>query len=238
MTTMVDASLTNGTLYIYRVRALTGNGASDLSERAMATPTAPAEPPPAAAPQNLSATPGNLQIQLSWNAVTGATGYRVFRTTNGGAFGTTPIASVATPAYHNTGLTNGTAYSYRVAAYNAGGDGPLLGRRHRNAGSRSSRADKYQRGGRQRDGHARVDGGDAATSYNVYRGTAAGGQSATALATGVATPAFVDSPVTNGVTYFYKVTAVNAMRRGRAVFGGQRKPGRASAAATRRRSRA
>jgi hypothetical protein len=49
-----------------------------------------------------------------------------------------------------------------------------------------------------------------ATSYKVYRGTAAGGESATALAAGVTTPAFTDNGVTNGTTYFYEVTAVNA----------------------------
>ena len=49
-----------------------------------------------------------------------------------------------------------------------------------------------------------------ASSYNVYRSTTTNGQAAPPLATNLNAPAFVDSPVTNGVTYFYKVTAVNA----------------------------
>jgi hypothetical protein len=49
-----------------------------------------------------------------------------------------------------------------------------------------------------------------AATYNVYRSTTTNGQTAPALATGLSAPAFVDSPVTNGTTFFYKVTAVNA----------------------------
>jgi fibronectin type 3 domain-containing protein len=48
-----------------------------------------------------------------------------------------------------------------------------------------------------------------ATSYNVYRGTSAGGESGTAIATGVTSPSYTDSTVTNNTTYYYKVAAVN-----------------------------
>lgn len=212
-TTLVDAGLTNGTLYIYRVRALTGNGGSDLSERASATPKAPASPAPAAAPENVSAAAGNGEVQLSWNAVAGATDYRVFRTTNG-TFGTTPIATVVTPGYLNTGLVNGTTYSYRVAAHNAGGDGPFSAVVSATPGAAPIAPTNLS-----------ASAGDAmvtlswtavanATTYNVYRSTTTNGQANPPLATGVNTPAFVDSPVMNGVTYFYKVTAVNAFGEG------------------------
>jgi hypothetical protein len=49
-----------------------------------------------------------------------------------------------------------------------------------------------------------------ATSYNVYRGTTAGGESATAIATGVTTTSYTDTTVTNGTPYYYKVAAVNS----------------------------
>jgi cellulose 1,4-beta-cellobiosidase len=49
-----------------------------------------------------------------------------------------------------------------------------------------------------------------ATSYNVYRGTAAGGESASAIATGVGTTSYTDPGLTNGTTYYYEVAAVNA----------------------------
>ncbi|MGD0046091.1 MAG: glycoside hydrolase family 44 protein [Bryobacteraceae bacterium] len=49
-----------------------------------------------------------------------------------------------------------------------------------------------------------------ATSYKVYRGTTAGGESATAIASGITSTIHYDTGVTNGTQYFYKVAAVNA----------------------------
>lgn len=48
-----------------------------------------------------------------------------------------------------------------------------------------------------------------ATSYNVYRGTAAGQEGTTPVKAGLTTTAFTDS-VANGKTYYYKVSAVNS----------------------------
>jgi hypothetical protein len=45
-----------------------------------------------------------------------------------------------------------------------------------------------------------------AASYNVYRGTASGGESL--LATGITAPSDTDSGLLNGTTYYYTVTAV------------------------------
>ena len=49
-----------------------------------------------------------------------------------------------------------------------------------------------------------------ATSYRVYRGTATGGESATAVATGLTTASYTDSGLATGTTYYYKVTAVGS----------------------------
>ena len=46
-----------------------------------------------------------------------------------------------------------------------------------------------------------------ATTYNVYRGTASGAE--VLYANGITGTSYLDSTVTNGVTYFYKVTAVS-----------------------------
>jgi len=48
-----------------------------------------------------------------------------------------------------------------------------------------------------------------AATYNVYRGTSSGGESTTPIETGVTGTSYVDSTVTNGTTYYYKVAAVN-----------------------------
>ena len=53
------------------------------------------------------------------------------------------------------------------------------------------------------------DGG--AATYNVYRGTGAGAEAATPIATGLTGPAYTDTTLSNGETYIYQVTAVNAI---------------------------
>jgi hypothetical protein len=49
-----------------------------------------------------------------------------------------------------------------------------------------------------------------ATSYSVYRGTMAGGESATAVAAGIMPTSYSDNGLSNGSSYYYKVAAVNA----------------------------
>ncbi len=53
------------------------------------------------------------------------------------------------------------------------------------------------------------DGGSAITSYKVYRGTTAGSETLLTTLGNVST--YTDSAVTNGQTYFYQVTATNAL---------------------------
>jgi hypothetical protein len=49
-----------------------------------------------------------------------------------------------------------------------------------------------------------------ASSYNVYRGTSATNIGTTAFATGITTNNYVDTAVSTGNTYYYRVTAVTA----------------------------
>ena len=78
-------------------------------------------PPPPPAPTGLAATAGNASVALSWNASSGATSYNVYRGTSAGGEGTTPVATIASNSYTDTGLANGTKYYYKVSATNGGG---------------------------------------------------------------------------------------------------------------------
>ena len=72
--------------------------------------TPPYGPAPTSAP-TLEAVPGNDQVSLSWSAVAGAVDYYLYN-------GSTLIYSSTGTSYTNTGLTNGTSYSYEVYGYN------------------------------------------------------------------------------------------------------------------------
>lgn len=75
------------------------------------------------APTGVSASAtSSSSITVSWNAVTGATGYYVYRSaSSSGTF--TQVGSPTTTSFTNTGLSANTTYFYRVAAYNSGGTG-------------------------------------------------------------------------------------------------------------------
>ena len=73
-----------------------------------------------AAPTGLSAMPGNAQVTLSWNAVSGAEGYNVKRATVAGGPHTT-VGSTAATSLVNGSLTNGTTYFYVASTVNTCG---------------------------------------------------------------------------------------------------------------------
>jgi hypothetical protein len=82
-----------------------------------------AEPVVPARPEGLSASAGDAQNTLSWNAVTGATSYHLYWSTTPGvtkATGT-KISNVTKPYVHK-GLTNDTPYYYIVTASNDSGE--------------------------------------------------------------------------------------------------------------------
>ncbi len=73
-------------------------------------------------PTGLAATAGNGQVSLTWSASSGATSYSVYRSTTSNGEGMAALdAGLTTPSFTDTGLTNGTAYFYKVAAVNTSG---------------------------------------------------------------------------------------------------------------------
>ena len=79
-------------------------------------------PPPADVPACVVAIAWDGQVDLRWNAVSGATGYNVKRSTsNGGPYSPIPTNAPA-PYYADTAVTNGTTYYYVVSAVSAGGE--------------------------------------------------------------------------------------------------------------------
>jgi 6-phosphogluconolactonase (cycloisomerase 2 family) len=80
-----------------------------------------------APPSALSTTPGNGAATLKWTASSsaGVTGYDVYRANPDGSWPSTALASVSSSGsltYTDTGLSNGTTYTYRVTAYEGSGN--------------------------------------------------------------------------------------------------------------------
>jgi fibronectin type III domain protein/malectin (di-glucose binding ER protein) len=166
----------------------------------------------AAAPTNLTATPGNAQVTLSWTASEGATSYDLYRATSAGGESGTPVKTgITTTSYVDPSLTNGTKYYYKVAAVAAGGPGPSSSEVSATPAPSVPAAPTNLAAAA---GNAQVSltwtGSSGATSYNVYRGTSAGGESGTPVKTGITTTSYVDPSLTNGTKYYYKVAAVSS----------------------------
>ncbi|GAB6393384.1 MAG: fibronectin type III domain-containing protein [Treponematales bacterium] len=110
-TTYTDSGLNANAMYYYRVRASSGGENSAYSEAAFAATT------DLQAPAGLAAAAvSSTKINLSWNAVSGAASYYVYRseTANGNY---TSAGSASGTSYSNTGLQSGTAYYYKVRSY-------------------------------------------------------------------------------------------------------------------------
>ena len=207
-TTYTDTGLTNGTTYYYVVSAVNSNGESPNSSQASAKPAAPQTVPPV--PSGLQAAPGNAQVALTWTASTGATSYNVKRSaTSGGPY--TTVSSPSTASFTDTGLTNGTTYYYVVSAVNTAGESA-------NSSQASAKPTVPQTvpsvptGLHATGGNAQVNlswtASTGASSYHVKRSTTTGGPYTQVAAP--TTTSDTDTGLTNGTTYYYVVSAVNA----------------------------
>ncbi|XID92815.1 DUF4466 family protein [Paenibacillaceae bacterium WGS1546] len=172
----------------------------------------PVLPTPPAAPTGLTATAGNAQATLSWNASGGATGYNMKRaTTSGGPYATIATGVTGT-SYTNAGLTNGTTYYYVVSAVNVAGESansaPVSVTPSAAPTVPAAPTGLTATAG---DGQATLswNASSGATGYNVKRATTSGGPYAT-VATGVTGTSYTEAGLTNGVTYYYVVSASNA----------------------------
>ncbi|MDJ0377454.1 peroxidase family protein [Cryobacterium sp. PH31-L1] len=134
-TSLVVTGLTNGSSFTFQVSATNAEGSSAFSASSNAvTPSAPAVLVVPGAPTIGTSVAGNAQVTVNWTApgaVTNApavTGYRI-RTFVGAAttpaFSTT-VGNVTTRVI--TLLTNGTGYTFDVAAINSVGTGPVSAR--------------------------------------------------------------------------------------------------------------
>ncbi|MCX7404095.1 MAG: fibronectin type III domain-containing protein, partial [Planctomycetia bacterium] len=123
LTSYVATGLTNGTAYVFKVIAVNAVGISLPS--ATSSPVTPVSVPSAAV--LLSVVAGNTTATLTWTAPVSnggspITDYIVKRSTNGGTTWTRIVRPVSTlTSYVATGLTNGTAYVFKVIAVNAVG---------------------------------------------------------------------------------------------------------------------
>jgi fibronectin type 3 domain-containing protein len=211
-----DTAVTNGQIYYYLVSAINSVGEGPNSSEVFATPIPSATVP--TAPQDLEAERGNAQVTLSWSIPAsdgGATitNYSIYRGDSSGS--ETLLTQIGTAlTYVDTGLTNGQTYYYKVSAVNSVGEGPLSNEAYATPATTPTAPQNLQtvasNGSIELTWSAPTDdGGSEIINYNIYRGASSGTE--TYIDQVGAVLSYTDIGLTNGVTYFYQVSAVNAI---------------------------
>ena len=211
-----DSAVANGLTYYYEVSAVSSAGEGPKSNETAATPRGLPS-----APLDLTGNAANAQVTLRWQAPTSdggspITNYTVYRGTSSG--GETLLTTLGTVlSYVDPGLSNGQTYYYEVTATNGVGEGPKSFEAAATPASvpsepRSLTATTVSGQVALSWMEPTSDGGSAITGYNVYRGTSTGTEAFLTPLGPVLT--YTDGGVTAGVTYYYEVTAVNAVGEG------------------------
>ena len=170
-----------------------------------------------AAPATMTASAiSPSQVDLSWSAVTDATGYRVERSTDSASWISVTTTAADMTSYSDTGLAAGTTYYYRVVATNIGGDSPpspvatATTKPAQDLTPPSAPTGLTATSAKSKvnlSWSASTDaGGSGLAGYTVWRGTAGPSGSFTAIATSTSST-YSDTAVTRKVTYWYRVTA-------------------------------
>jgi len=214
--TYTDSTVVAGKTYYYVVKAVSAVGTSSASNEASYT-----ESSVPSAPTNLTASLTTGKITLTWTAPASGgsaiTGYTVLRGTSSSLTDQASIASVTMTSFTDLTASAGTTYYYTVKAVNA-------------VGSSAASAPVSIMVGRTVPGTpigltavgsdgvvtltwiAPANGGSVITGYNIYRSTVPGSEKLlVTLGTGTS---FTDNGLTNGRTYYYRVSAVNSVGEG------------------------
>jgi len=185
--------------------------------------TAPATVPGSPTGVTASSSAGSVTVRWSPPASNGGaaiTGYGVYRATTSGAETLlTTLGNVT--SFTDGAVSQGTTYYYEVSAINGVGSGALSAEAFAAPGQAAGRpgapaltaATSSSRRGVQLSWSVPSNGGTPITGYRVYRSTTVGAEVLITTRSAGST-SYRDSSTSSGVTYFYQVTAVNAVGEG------------------------
>jgi len=201
-----DNSLTPSTTYYYKVSTVTSSGA-ESGQSTYASAQTPAIP----VPSNVSATSYSSSIiYVTWNNVSGATSYRIYRSST--ATGTYTLAGTsASSGYYDEGLSPSTTYYYKVSTVTS------TGTEGAQSVYVSAKTDAVPLlpppsyywalpvSGGIRVCWYSVSG---AQGYTVYRSTSPNG-TFTAIASNISANTYLDS-ISGSAKYYYTIATVNS----------------------------
>ncbi|HEY2055841.1 MAG TPA: DUF4082 domain-containing protein [Solirubrobacterales bacterium] len=219
----VITGLTGGTTYTFTVTAINEAGTGPESAKSNAvTPTAASVP---GAPTGVTATAGAASATVNWTAPTnnGGSAITSFKITpyKLGVLPQTPVTAEASATSTTvSGLTVGVSYTFTVAATNAVGTGAASSQSNSVTPTSTSvpgaptgvTAAGKTSGALLSWTAPTSNGGSAITGYKIT--PFIGSSAQTPINTGTTTTSATVSGLTNGVTYTFRVAAINALGTG------------------------
>jgi fibronectin type 3 domain-containing protein len=150
-------------------------------------------------------------IRISWNAVSGASGYNVYRASSEeGTYAKVNAATITGTDYTDTGLTRGETYYYKVTSLNIIGEGEksdyVIGSVRGPDAPQGLKADLVSASSIKLEWDA-VDG---VIEYKVYRSTTDSDDAYTEQAS-VTDTEWTDTGLNLDTIYYYKVAALNGI---------------------------
>ena len=192
-----------GTTYYYRVKAVNDAGLSPYSN-VVSGKVKSVTPKPSAPVVKIGNSAASGKPMLTWNTVSGATSYKVYRATSqNGTYSL--LGTVTATSYTNTGAKAGTTYYYKVKAVNSAGESA-----YSNVVSGRATVTTLTMGHSSTSGKPQLTwkAVSGAASYKVYRATSKNGAYTVINTTKALTYTNVGAAL--GTTYYYKVEALNA----------------------------
>lgn len=232
-TTFVDRNVVNGRTYYYQVAPVVQQTQTVVTQNTTVSNEVALTPfgntviagNTAFAPimGELAGVSGSGYNSLAWsvqsNGGAAVLGYYVYRSDNGGAMDN--IATIDRTSYVDYNVTPGNSYTYEVRAFNrvgrssptnevtltpSGSTQPITNNAPGQVTNLSALA-----GAGEVNLIWSAPNGSSVSYYNIYRGTSSGGEN---FVQTVTSPNWTDTSVTDGVTYYYQVAAVNSYGTG------------------------
>ncbi len=208
---IINSGLATNTAYYYKIRAYDLASSTKIFGSFSAV-TAAVRPIPAAPVSCVADSASYSSIKISWGAVSGASGYEVYRAIYYSSGTYTWIATTTATSYTNTGLNTGSAYYYKVRAYRTVNGVKVYGPFSVVDGARPTLGiPPTVRAYRASSSSIKVTWGgvSGASGYELWRSTSATGSYVLVKAT--IAKYYTNTGLTTGKWYYYKVRAYRMM---------------------------
>ena len=203
-TSYVNTGAKEGVTYYYKITAVNSSGEGEFSNIVSGQVKTMTQQKPSAPVVKIGNSSTSGKPMLTWNAVSGATSYKVYRATSRtGNYSL--LGTVTTTSYTNTGAKINTTYYYRVKACNDAGLSA-----YSNIVSGRAMVTVLNMGHSATSGKPQLTwkAVSGAASYRVYRATTKNGAYSVINTTKALT--YTNTGAALGTTYYYKVEALNA----------------------------